>query len=56
MEKEIEKQVDKMYTDLVILSELLYKDGTISMNLNTWYADIAFKIKRDKKKDKLNSK
>ena len=50
VDKQIKKQVDKVYTDLVILSEILAKDGTKSFTINLHFAKLEFKFGEEMKK------
>ena len=48
--EQIKKQVDKVYTDLVILAEILAKDGTTSFVINLHFAKLEFKFGEEMKK------
>lgn len=47
--EKIKKQIDKIYTDLVILAEVLAKDDTTSFTINLHYAKIKFLFGKEMK-------
>ena len=51
VDEQIKKQVDKVYTDLVILAEILANDGTKSFVINLHFAKIEFTFRKETKND-----
>ena len=47
---EVKKKIDKIYTDLVIISEMLAKDGTREFCISTYFSEIKFTFGEGKKK------